>query len=697
MPSRPEDLYPLFASTQSLPGIGPKSAQALEKAGLPTVFDMAMALPISVVDRRRVETLQNAVLPKVATVAVRVLAHRPAPRHSNRPYIVVVEDSAITFQLAFFTANKNYLEKQLPVGARRIVSGRAELFDGVIQITHPDHIFSENDPKPLPDFEPIYGLTAGISQKVMQRAIAAATKLVPKFEEWADPHLVSERSWPEFSQALQAAHSPKALVDIAPQTASRMRLAYDEVLAHQITLALVRAASKKRPGRSSVPTGVVSGKILKSLPFKPTNAQTRVIEEIRQDLKAPFRMNRLLQGDVGAGKTLVALLALATVGEAGGQGALMAPTEILARQHLDGLKALAHGSGLRIVALTGRNKGAERRAILEQLSAGEIDILVGTHAIFQSDVDYHDLRLAVIDEQHRFGVRQRLAFAEKGVATDVLIMTATPIPRSLALVGYGDMDVSVLDEKPPGRTPITTVLVPETRQDEVIARLKAAIEGGAQAFWICPLVNESEVSAAASAEVRFKTLRAVFGEEAVALVHGQMEVAQKDLAMQRFVDGHAKVLVATTVVEVGVDVPNASIMVIEGAETFGLSQVHQLRGRVGRGSKKSSCLLLYKTDLTETARQRLNLLRDTDDGFALSEADLKMRGAGDLIGTAQSGLPRFRIADLDVHQDLMELAMKDARNLVQSDPHLNSSRGQAVRRLLWLMKQDQAIRYFDTG
>ncbi|MCL4151499.1 UNVERIFIED_CONTAM: hypothetical protein GTU68_016159 [Idotea baltica] len=468
-------------------------------------------------------------------------------------------------------------------------------------------------------------------------------------------------------------------------------------MAHQLTLALARQMERKARGIVSTGTGSLQGKVLKSLSYLPTTAQSRAFEEIAADMAAPQRMNRLLQGDVGAGKTLVAFIALLVAVEAGGQGVMMAPTEILARQHLEALSPLAEDAGVVLELLTGRDKGSERKAKLAALSEGKIQILVGTHAVFQPDVTFRDLRLAIIDEQHRFGVRQRMELAEKGVAADVLVMTATPIPRSLALAQYGDMDVSVLDEKPPGRKPIKTAVVSTERMDEVIGHLRGAIDDGRQCYWVCPLVEESELVDLTSAEDRFKRLRAVLGEGIVGLVHGQMPPAEKDAAMAAFQTGETKVLVATTVIEVGVNVPNATIMVIERAETFGLAQLHQLRGRVGRGSAQSTCLLMYQSPLSEGGRKRLEVLRETEDGFVIAETDLKLRGAGDVIGTAQSGLPRFQIADLERQAGLMAVAQSDARALLAKDPDLSSDRGRAARVLLWLMRQDRAIRLISVG
>ena len=549
----------------------------------------------------------------------------------------------------------------------------------------------------MPLFEPVYPLTAGVSQKVMYKATRAALARMPELDEWADAEQLRQAGWPTWAASAQAAHAPTCLADLTATAPARERLAYDEFFAHQLTLALARMNRRKGKGRVSAGDGVLRAKVLKSLPFEPTGAQSRAVSEIAKDMAQPARMNRLLQGDVGAGKTLVALMALLVAVEAGGQGVMMAPTEILARQHLQGLQPLAAAAGVRLELLTGRDKGRARTEKLAALASGEINILVGTHAVFQKDVHFADLRLAIVDEQHRFGVRQRLELGKKGVSADVLVMTATPIPRSLALAQYGDMDVSVLDEKPAGRQPIKTALINTQRMDEVIEHLKGAVAEGKQAYWVCPLVEESESVDLAAADERFKALRARLGDGVVGLVHGQMPPEEKDAAMAAFQQGELSVLVATTVIEVGVDVPNATIMVIERAESFGLSQLHQLRGRVGRGSGASTCLLMYRAPMNEGAERRLTTLRDTEDGFKIAEVDLEMRGAGDLIGTAQSGMPRFRVADMESQSALMKVAQSDARKLLNDDPTLETPRGQAARALLWLMEQDQAIRLISVG
>jgi ATP-dependent DNA helicase RecG len=693
--SRPEILFPLFAALETLEGVGPKTARSFAALNVERPKDLLYLLPHSVVDRTRKASVRDVVPPCTVTVEVEVGLHIP-PKTKGRPYRVMVRDAALEFQLVFFHARGDYLKQLLPTGQRRLVSGRVELFDGIAQIVHPDHVLRPEDATDLPSFEPVYPLTSGITQRQVAKAVAATLQRAPDLPEWIDGPLLSREGWPAWADALRQAHAPQSQDDLVATHPARQRMAYDELFAHQLTLSLARATLRKAKGVATIGTGTLQARVLAGLPYAPTGAQTRAVAEIALDMEAPLRMNRLLQGDVGAGKTLVAFLALLIAVEAGGQGVMMAPTEILARQHYEGLAPLAAAAGVRLDLLTGRDKGAERGAKLRDLAAGTIHILVGTHAVFQKDVVFHDLRLAVVDEQHRFGVAQRMELAAKGLATDTLVMTATPIPRSLALASYGDMDVSVLDEKPAGRKPIRTALVPTGRIDEVVGHLEQAVRDGKQAYWVCPLVEESEVLDYASAEARFQHLRAALGD-VVGLVHGQMPAAEKDAAMASFVAGRTKVLVATTVIEVGVNVPNASIMVIERAETFGLAQLHQLRGRVGRGAAQSTCLMLYQTPLSEGGERRLKVLRDTEDGFRIAEEDLAMRGAGDLIGTAQSGLPRFRVADLERQGALMAIAQTDARRLLADDPDLTSPRGKAARLLLWLLDQDRAIRLISVG
>ncbi|WP_134679273.1 ATP-dependent DNA helicase RecG [Paracoccus ravus] len=693
---RPTALFPLFGTLESLPGIGPKAAEAFSQMGVARPRDLILTLPHSGVTRRRINHLAEASPPEIVTILLSVSRLSP-PSAKGRPWRVHCSDGSDELQLVFFHARKEWIEAQFPIGARRMVSGKVELFDGIRQIVHPDHVLAEGATPP-PDFEPVYPLSGRLTQGVVQKAVRAAMSRLPEVSEWIDPMLCTRQGWAGWADALDAAHHPGGMQNLSATDPARARLAYDELFAHQLTLALLRRDRRRQAGIVSAGDGSLRARVLAGLPWPPTGAQTRAVKEIAADMAAPRRMNRLLQGDVGAGKTLVAFLSLLIAVEAGGQGVMMAPTEILARQHFRALEPLAALAGIRLEVLTGRDKGDARSNILTDLAEGRIQILVGTHAVIQKTVAFNDLRLAIIDEQHRFGVNQRMELGTKGthLPPDMLVMTATPIPRSLALAQFGDMDLSVLDEKPAGRQPVRTTVTADSRMGEVLDHLDRALQGGARAYWVCPLVEESEAVDLTASEARFKELRARFGAQ-VRLVHGQMPPDERDAAMADFAAGRAGILVATTVIEVGVDVPEATIMVIERAENFGLAQLHQLRGRVGRGSKASSCVLMYHEPLSETGRRRLSILRETEDGFRIAEEDLAMRGAGDVIGTAQSGLPRFRIADLERQGALMALARKDAQAFLERDPDMASERGRAVRLLLWLMEQDRAIRMITAG
>ena len=689
---RPEVLFPLFAEATKLDGVGPKTAPLYEKLGVARVVDALMLAPTGLIDRRLRETVQGAIEGAVITVKVTVVRHS-APQRRNMPYRITVNDGHLDFILVFFHAYPEHLLRVLPEGAERIVSGKIELYDGVAQMPHPDMIVDPEQGDAPDGFEPIYPATAGLNQKAIAKAVRSAVATIPDLPEWQDAAWLAEKDWPAWSAAIRTLHSPQSPDELEPASPARQRLAYDELLSHQLALALVRARRRRSKGRSTRGDGALRKKVEASLPFKLTGAQHRATYEIYDNMYEKQRMLRLLQGDVGAGKTLVAFFAMLNAVEVGGQAALMAPTEILARQHLAGLEPLCEAAGISIALLTGRSKGKERDAILTGVAEGTTHIVVGTHALFQSDVAFNDLRLAVVDEQHRFGVNQRNELAEKGAGADILVMSATPIPRTLALASYGDMDISVLDEKPPGRKPIETRMVNLSRYDQVVDSLRAAIAKGARAYWICPLVEENTMIDLAAAEDRARALRRALGEDTVALTHGKLKPAEKDAAMAAFKSGKRQVLVATTVVEVGVDVPEATIMVIEHAERFGLAQLHQLRGRVGRGTGESSCLLLYQGPLGANASARLAVLRETEDGFRIAEEDLKLRGAGDLLGIKQAGVPQMKIADLAVHSDLLEVARDDARLIVSQDAELKTDRGEALRVLLYLMGRDDSIRY----
>jgi ATP-dependent DNA helicase RecG len=695
--SRPEILFPLFAEIAGLPGVGPKTAQLYARLGVTRLVDLLFLLPGGLVDRRLRESLAGIDPGQVVTVAVTIGEHYP-PRARNRPYRVHVQGGGVYFELIFFHAKGDWLARSLPPGERRVVSGKTEFFDGRLQMPHPDLILTEEEAGELQPFEPVYPLTQGLTQRAIGRAMAGALAKLPELPEWLDPAIMAQRGWPAWAEALKAVHHPETLESLSYGAPPRQRLAYDELLSHQLALQIARARMRRGKGQVSAGDGALRAKAAAAFGYTPTGAQTRAIAEIADDMALPERMMRLLQGDVGAGKTWVALMAMLIAAEAGGQGALMAPTEILARQHAANIEPICEAAGIAMVLLTGRDKGTGRAAKLAAIADGRAQVVIGTHALFQEGVDFHDLRLVVVDEQHRFGVRQRMELAAKAPrGADMLVMTATPIPRTLALAGYGDLDISVLDQKPPGRQPVETRLVSMARYDEVVGRLRAAIEKGQRAYWVCPLVEESDLVALVSAEERHRALAAALGAGNVALVHGQMAPDEKDAAMAAFQAGEKRVLVATTVIEVGVDVPEATIMVIEQAEHFGLAQLHQLRGRVGRGAGQSFCLLMYAPPLGEAARARLGIMRETEDGFRIAEEDLKLRGAGDLLGTAQSGLPKFRIAVLESDAALMALARDDARLVMARDPGLSSDRGKALRTLLYLMERDDSVRMMKAG
>jgi ATP-dependent DNA helicase RecG len=681
---RPPILYPLFTDVASLKGVGPKIAPLVVKLAGERVRDLLFLAPQALVDRP-VRKVADGVEGETQTFIVRIDAHLPSPR-PPAPYRIRVADETGFMFLSWFKGGGAHLAQSHPVGQMRAVSGRCERFNIELQIAHPDYIVAADRADQIPAREAVYPATAGLPSRTVRRLALSALERAPDLGEWLDPHLLAREGWPGWREALMHLHSPQSDADLSLNSLHRQRLAYDELLAHQLAMAQRKAANQAEPA-PAIFASDLSRRIVAALPYKLTGAQIRTLAEIGGDLASGRRMSRLVQGDVGAGKTVVAMLAMADVVAAGHQAVLMAPTEILARQHFETLRGPLAAQGIRAILLTGRDKGAERREKLAaaaggtDLVGGEASVVVGTHALFQDEVAFRDLGLAVIDEQHRFGVSERRRLQAKGAAVHLLALSATPIPRTLELTMYGDLDVSRLDEKPPGRKPVATTAAPTARLDQVIGRLAQALAGGAQAFWICPLVAESELISATAAENRAEALREALGPNIgakVGLVHGRMPAVEKDSVMAAFAAGDVGVLVATTVVEVGVNVPNATIMVIEHAERFGLAQLHQLRGRVGRGAAQSACLLLYDPPLSKAGQARLEILRDTEDGFLIAEKDLELRGGGDLMGLKQSGFPNYRLADPEAHRGLIPMAADDARLILARDPGLTSPRGQAI-------------------
>ncbi|HET6609783.1 MAG TPA: ATP-dependent DNA helicase RecG [Rhodopila sp.] len=683
----PVSLDPLFAPLTSLRGIGPAVSRLIAKAaGGERVIDLLFHMPESYLDRSARPTIRTARPGTVATLTVEVVRHE-RPATSRQPWRIIVRDDTGTAELVFFKFTR---EAQTPPGARIVVSGKLDEFNGRLTLPHPDHLVPVEQASRVPVVEPVWPLTAGLWPNQVANGIAQGLARVPALPEWHDAALLRREQWPAFIDALRAVQAPETA---EPDRRHRARLAYDELFAGQVAMALIRGRVRNRQGQPLMGDSHLRDEALRRFGQTLTRSQVQALAEIDADLASPRRMLRLLQGDVGSGKTLVALLAMMRAVEAGKQAALMAPTEVLAKQHFQTLTRLCP---LPVALLTGSIKGKERARLLRGIKDGSIKVVVGTHALFQDAVDYRDLAVAVIDEQHRFGVNQRMTLGAKGERTDVLVMTATPIPRTLLLTQWGEMDVSRLTEKPAGRLPIRTTLHSLGTMATVLEGIARKLDEGAQVYWVCPLVAESEAIDLAAATERFTDLRQRFGDR-VGLAHGQQTPEVRDAALAAFAAGTIRLLVATTVVEVGVDVPEASVMVIEHAERFGLAQLHQLRGRVGRGSAQSFCLLLHEDWVSDTARRRLTLLRDTEDGFLIADEDFRLRGSGDALGTRQAGLPGYRLANAEEHDGLLHMANRDAAVLLSRDPTLSGPRGQAVRVLLRLFERHAAMKTLAAG
>ncbi|HEU4809522.1 MAG TPA: ATP-dependent DNA helicase RecG [Sphingomicrobium sp.] len=685
---RPDILNPLFAEVETLPGVGPQVAKLLKRLDITRAIDLLYHLPTGVIDRVRAPAASASLIGRNVILELKPFQIRE-PRSGRGPTRIFAADSdGNTISLVYFN-NPGWAKRSLPMDSTRIVSGKLEQYGDEWQIIHPEVSEPGKGPEPVVR-EPVYPLTEGLTNKRLGELARQTVERAPELPEWIEPSLAAREAWRPWRGAIADVHRDPYATD------SRKRLAYDEIFANQLALLLLRESQRRHRTIPLAGTGELPRKL--QLPYDLTDAQRRVIREIRGDMAQTVPMLRLLQGDVGSGKTLVAILAMLAAVESGAQAAMLAPTEILARQHFDTLTKQLYSLGVRVGILTGREKGRPRESVLMGLADGSIDILVGTHAIFQEKVAYKKLGLAVIDEQHRFGVSQRLLLAQKAERPPhLLVMTATPIPRTLTLTQYGEMDVSRIDEMPPGRTPVETRVISDEKLTDVIDGLGRHIACGGQAYWVCPLVEESETSDAAAAEERARVLKLRFGDEKVGLVHGRMKGPEKDAVMAAFASGDLAVLVATTVIEVGVDVPNSTLMVIEGAEQFGLAQLHQLRGRVGRGTGKSTCLLIRGANLTETARARLALMRETSDGFRIAEEDLRLRGPGEILGTRQSGEEGFRVARPEDVEVLAPIAQSDAQLLLDRDGGLSGPRGQAARICLYLFERDQAVGLIRSG
>ncbi len=680
---RPEVLNPLFKSVDTFHGIGPKLSQWIQSLCGSRVIDVLFHLPSGLNHRPLLTSFPHETT--LGTLQITTTAHK-IPRLKRLPFVIEASSPIGDVKIVFFHYHTSSLTKKFAIGSKLWISGHFVPEEQGLKITHPEYV--ESDKSKIPEIETVYPLKAGANGKVIRRLIAQILPTLPDLPEEIDLDMLHEQHWSSWKTAIFQVHQPKHIEDLAAFAPARQRLAFDELFANQIALHLIRQHNQQQNGMS-LP---FRNKIHLDLPFSLTTAQNRCLTEIRQNLASPQKMTRLLQGDVGSGKTIVALLAALQAIENHTQAAFLVPTDILARQHFEKIQSLCAPKNICVQLLTAQEKGERRTQILTDLETGKIDIIIGTHALLENKVIFHKLGLAVIDEQHRFGVKQRLALCEKEKNANVLVISATPIPRTLALTAYGDMDISVLDEKPAGRQEIDTRVLPLSQLGTLIQRMKNTSQ---QIYWVCPLVEESEKSDLMAAQKRYQDLQKIFGAK-VGLIHGQMKSQEKESAMEAFVSGQTKILVSTTVIEVGVDVPSAGVMIIEHAERFGLATLHQLRGRVGRGQEKACCILLHGR-LSVTARERLTVLRNSNDGFKIAEADLKLRGAGEVLGIRQSGLPNFHFADLSEHTTLLQLANRAAISFLSQDPNLETNRGQALKNMLYLFGKDKEIHFLKAG
>ncbi len=696
--NRPEILFPCFAELISLSGIGPRTAKIMAKRIGHIIIDLAFYFPVSIIDRTASPQIDQIIDGQIVTLPVTVLSLNIPVGRQKRPACIVAENQSGRIEIIYFRAKSDYLKSLYKVGDHIIISGKVDFFNNKKQMTHPDYVVTSGQDNKIPAIEPIYPLSAGLRQNLIRKTSLTALSKIPQLPEWVNESLIASQNWPDFKTALIKSHTPKSVNDLDLNSNHRKRLAFDEFFANQLALCLI----KNQQSNAELVEPVVGDeyfieRFISSLPYSMTTAQLKVVREISEDQKDTIRMLRLLQGDVGSGKTIVALIAMLRSITAGKQAALLAPTELLSKQHFHNFSQLLTGFNIRPFLLIGSMTEKEKKEIHEGLSSGTITLVIGTHALLMESIEFCNLGLAVVDEQHRFGVKQRYILSQKSGGCDVLIMTATPIPRTLAMTAYGDLKISQLDEKPAGRMKIKTATIQIDKIEEVVERLSKAIDSGNRAYWICPLVEESDKIDIAAAQDRQKMLDKLLPEAKPVLAHGKMKSHERDNAMRAFQSGKSRLLVATTIVEVGVDVPEASIIIIEHAERFGLAQLHQLRGRVGRSNIHSSCLLLYQGPLSYVAKSRLNIMKQTNDGFLIAEEDLRLRGPGEVLGQRQSGVPEFRMANLSAHFALLEIARKEAVMLLNVDPLLNSKRGKACRTLIALFEQDTAIRHLYSG
>ena len=684
---RPKILYKLFSNLETIKGIGPKNAKLIERLCGKYLLDLILHRPIAYIDRRNSPKIKDLSNNSIVTLILKVDGHTPS-FNKRMPYKITCSDDTGQLNIVYFNLRGPYLKKMFPIGSKKVVSGKVEEFNGIFQMTHPQHIADESNLDSVKKIECVYPLTAGISSKIIQKSINSSLAIIDDLPEWIPNDYLQKNNWTSWKKSIYEMHNPNELKE-DKEDIYLNRLVFDELLSQQLTVRLIKNKISKLKGNTIKPNGSLLESLKNHLSFELTDDQNQAIKEISKDQSSPNKMLRLIQGDVGSGKTIVALHGMIQCAENSKKSILMAPTEILAEQHYNTIKFFADKLKLSCALITASNKKNHNY---------ESDILIGTHALFQDKVSIDNIGLIVIDEQHRFGVHQRILLNEKaGNECDILLMTATPIPRTLELASYGDMDITKIVQKPKNRKPIITKSINLNKIESLKEALIKKLKQREKIYWVCPLVDESDKMDLQSVNQRVLDIQKYYKDFNVEMVHGQMKQEEKNKIMDNFKNFKTQILVATSVIEVGIDDPDATVIIIENSERFGLSQLHQLRGRVGRGTKQSTCILLFDGPLTENAKKRINVMKETNDGFKIAEEDLSIRGAGEILGTRQSGLPNFRLTNLNVHKSLMSQAREMAIKIVEKDPELSSDQGKSLRLLLHLFNNQVAIDYLKSG
>ena len=692
---RPEKIKSIYSSISELPGVGPKIENLFNRMGIFRNLHFLWHIPYNVIKRQKHLNIHEAEINSLVTLKIKVLRHKPS-RFKRQPYKINCICGETPIDIVYFYARHPVMRATLPVGKEKYVSGKLEYFRNNFQITHPSHIIDAEQIKSLKDIEPVYSLTSGLSQRIVLKYLDKILNSLPKFDEWIEKKILKKYSFENWNKSINSIHNPKNSEDLINNNIFRRRLAYDELLAHQLAISIIRNSNQKKLGIFFNKKSNLTENFIKKLPFELTKSQNKAWDEIKEDLMSRDQMVRLLQGDVGSGKTIIALLSMLLAVESGYQASIMVPTSILANQHFQNISELLKHSSIKIILLTGKDKGKNRLEKIKIIENGEANIIIGTHALIQDDINFKSIGIVVVDEQHRFGVFQRMAFTYKGVRPSVLVMSATPIPRTLSLAAYGDMDETRITEKPIGRLPIITTSLKFINEFKLIKRLKEKIKTGEKTYWICPLVEESEELDLKAATTRYNNLNKIFKKQ-VLLVHGRLHEKEKEEIMEKFKNENYKILVATTVIEVGIDIKDATTIIIEHAERFGLAQLHQLRGRVGRNNLQSYCILLHKDSIGDNAKRRINKMKATNDGFEIAEEDLNIRGPGEILGKKQSGIPSFKLADLTYDADLLKDAREAATEIINTNPKLNNNHGNNLKELLYLFERDVAIKTLQAG